>query len=356
MIRIRQGQVTKVTGADQEIAELVVLVEGREEKVVNYTNVTGPVQVGDRVVLNTTAVFKSLGTGGQHFVMANLANSVVDVAEPGHIMKLRYTPVQVKCLAAEEEDSPFHEALLESETLEGLPVVVSTLHSMLPLILAGIKVAKPDARIAFVMTDGAALPLAFSKMVKNLKQKQWLDKTITVGHAFGGDLEAVNVYSGLLTARVATKADIAVVGMGPGIVGTGTKFGYTGIEQGEIINAVNVLGGRAVAVPRISFADKRERHRGISHHSITALNKVCLTRAAVVLPKLEAYKMLLVKQQLADSGMEQKHDIVIEDGQPAVEFVQQAGLRVTTMGRHIEQDLEFFLTAGAAGLYAARLV
>ena len=33
--------------------------------------------------------------------------------------------------------------------------------------------------------------------------------------------------------------------MGPGIVGTGTKYGFSGIEQGQIIDAINTLSGRA---------------------------------------------------------------------------------------------------------------
>ena len=31
--------------------------------------------------------------------------------------------------------------------------------------------------------------------------------------------------------------------MGPGIVGSGTKYGFTGIEQGYIIDVINNLGG-----------------------------------------------------------------------------------------------------------------
>ncbi|MCD5405117.1 MAG: DUF3866 family protein [Desulfotomaculum sp.] len=42
----------------------------------------------------------------------------------------------------------------------------------------------------------------------------------------------------------------------------------TFIEQGQTINAVHTLGGRAIAAARISFADKRYRHIGLSHHKI----------------------------------------------------------------------------------------
>lgn len=356
MIRIRQGKVVKVLTENPVMKEVLVAVEGGEARAVNYNLLTGPVAEGDVVVLNTTAVHKSLGTGGWHFVMANLSVRETDTEEAGHIMKLRYTPGQVKCLAVEEEESPYHEAINACTSIEGLPVIVSTLHSMLPLIAAGIRAESPKIRTAYIMTDGAALPIWFSKMVRNLTGKGWIAKTITIGHAFGGDLEAVNIYTGLAAAKVAAKADLVIVGMGPGIVGTGTRLGFTGVEQGEMINAVHVMEGLSVAVPRISFADPRARHRGVSHHSLTALGRIALARAKVVLPELETGKAALINEQLAESGITEKHDIVVEDGKPAVDLVKSEGIKVTTMGRDIDQDLEFFLTAGAAGIAGAKLI
>lgn len=361
MIRIRYGKVLKVLKEGPQVQELLVLVEEEEAKAVNYVSLLGTMQEGDYVVLNTTALYKSLGTGGLHFVMAkeemrSSGGRGKDAGESGHIMKLRYTPGQIKCLAVEEEDSPFHGKLKDLRSVSGLPVVVSTLHSMLPLIIAGVRTVNPKIKIAFIMTDGAALPLWFSNMLVNLKNMGWIDRTITVGHAFGGDLEAVNIYTGLTAAKAVAEADIAIVGMGPGIVGTGTALGYTGVEQGEIINAVNILEGQAIAVPRISFADPRPRHRGLSHHSMTALGRIALTSAKVVLHKMEPQKFELVEQQITESGIGNKHEIVVEDGAAAVKMIKEVGIRVTTMGRNIDQDPEFFLTCGAAGMVAARLV
>ena len=68
------------------------------------TQLTGPVAVGDGVVLNTTAVDLGLGTGGWHVVHWNLARDEFDEPGPGHIMKLRYTSLQVDTGAAEEHD------------------------------------------------------------------------------------------------------------------------------------------------------------------------------------------------------------------------------------------------------------
>ncbi len=61
-----------------------------------------------------------------------------------------------------------------------------------------------------------------------MREAGWLAATITTGQSFGGDLEAVTVHSGLLTARHAVGADVAIVAQGPGNLGTGTKWGYSG--------------------------------------------------------------------------------------------------------------------------------
>jgi hypothetical protein len=68
-----------------------------------------------------------------------------------------------------------------------------------------------------------ALPIAFSETVAWLKNRRLMRK---YHHwpSFGGDLEAVNIYTDELAARHVLKADIIVVSMGPGIVGTGSKW------------------------------------------------------------------------------------------------------------------------------------
>src|SRR5216683_3289440 len=88
-----------------------------------------------------------------------------------------------------------------------------------------------------------------------LRGKGLIDLTITCGHAFGGDLETVNVFSGLAAARHVGGAAVAVVAMGPGIVGTETVLGHTGMEQGQTLSATASLGGLPIAPLRISFAE-----------------------------------------------------------------------------------------------------
>ncbi|ABO49628.1 conserved hypothetical protein [Desulforamulus reducens MI-1] len=352
MIRIRRGVAKEITSRRQGITEFLVSVEGENQRAVNYDDLTGPVETGDEVLLNTTAVYKKLGTGGVHFVMGNLSGSGHDVSQEGHIMKLRYSPCQVKVISVEEQESPYAETMNQVESLAGTPVIIGTLHSMLAPVAAAIKkLSKASLKVAYLMTDGAAVPIGLSRMVTELKNKGLIDKTITCGHAFGGDFEAINIYTGLLACRAVAKADVILVAMGPGIVGSGSRYGFTGVEQGEIVNAVNILGGKPLTIPRISFADNRERHRGISHHTQTALGKIALTKSTVVLPKLAPEKMELVFKQLEDSGISQKHDVAIVDASPALEALQEYNIRVTTMGRSVQQDPEFFLAAGAAGVY-----
>lgn len=357
LIRLRRGEILRIEEARSGLAEVVVAVEGREERAIAYTAFTGSVVPGDAVLLNTTAVAKQLGSGGYHFVVARLEAAQLDPPEAGHIMKLRYTPAQIKVLAVEEPESPWHERLKEAEDLGGTPVVALELHSQLAPVAAAVwHEGSGRLRLVYVMTDGAALPLSFSRTVAELKEKGLLAATVTVGHAFGGDFEAVNLYSGLLAAKYAGGADVIVVGMGPGVVGTGTRFGTTAIEQGEIINAAYVLRGQPLAVPRISFGDLRERHRGVSHHTLTALGRVALVPATVVLPRMAPEKAKVVQAQLSAAGITRRHQVVTIDAAATFAALDELGLDVSTMGRGREAEPEFFLAAGAAGLFAAKLV
>ena len=156
-------------------------------------DLTGPVETGDQVVLNTTAVDLGLGTGGWHVVHWNLARDSWSEKGPGHIIKSRYTSLQADVGSTEE----YLEQLAEVESIEGMPVIAAALHSQVPAVAVAVKDAAPDARLAYVMTDGAGLPLALSDLVASLADRGLLDATITCGHAFGGDYEAVSIFSAL---------------------------------------------------------------------------------------------------------------------------------------------------------------
>jgi hypothetical protein len=175
-----------------------------------------------------------------------------------------------------------------------------------------------------------------------------IDATITCGQAFGGSLEAVNVYSGLLAARHVVGADVAIVGIGPGIAGTATPFGHGGVAQGEALNAASALGGLPIAVLRLSFADPRRRHVPVSHQTITALADVTARRVTVALPVLPDAEAAAVEHVLAASGVSARHEI----RRVAVGLPETRGVLVTTMGRSAADDPAFFLAAAAAGAVA----
>jgi len=357
LIRIRQAKVTEITDRSRGVSEIRVEVDGQIQKAINYDFITGPVQIGDTVSLNTTAVHQNLGSGGYHFVMANHGVNSTEVEGLGHIMKVRYTPSQVKCFTVEEELNPFRAKIEGFTSLKKTPVIIGGLHSMVAPAAAGVKKgSEGKLRVVYVMTDGAALPIQLSRIVGELKEKGLVDATVTVGHAFGGDFEAVNLYTGLIAAKQAAEADVIIVAMGPGIVGTGTKYGFSGIEQGDIINSVNTLGGKPIAIPRISFVDPRDRHTGVSHHTLTVLSKIAITPCTVVLPHMDPIKEDYVNKQLLKAGITLDHNVVSEDGEPALSFLIEKNIVVTTMGRNMSQDKEFFLAAGAAGILASKYV
>src|SRR5436190_12354673 len=276
MIHWRWGDVVSVGAVRAGVVELVVGINGVRRAALAYPELVGVPQLGDRVLLNTTAQDLGLGTGGYALVVAIPDRLPDQTAEVGHLVKARYTPMQAVVLGADEPDSAHHAVLRDADDLRGLPVVVADLHSALPAVIAGVHAEQPDARVVYVMTDGGTLPLWFSRTVAGLCAHGALAATVTVGQAYGGDLEAVTVHTGLLAALHALHADVVVVAQGPGNLGTGTRWGFSGVAVGDAVNAIGTLGGRPVGALRISAVDERERHRGVSHHSLTAYGRVAL--------------------------------------------------------------------------------
>lgn len=351
MISKRIGLVESIISKSDNLEEISVSIDGNAAKAYNYPKMTGNVDVGDEVVLNTTAVELSLGTGGYHFVITNLNKIESKMTPGGHIMKLRYTPMQVKVDSVEEQDSKLHDKINEFTSLENLPVVVGTLHSMLTPFVASYKRHNPTKKLVYIMTDGASLPIYLSKNVENLKNKKLIDDTITIGNAFGGDYECINIYSALIAAKEVLNADVVFVSMGPGIAGTGTKYGFTGIEQGPILDAVKKLGGNPIAIPRISFADKRDRHIGISHHSITVLDEIVNVKVNIPIGIKDRDKLEYVNKQINEKNLSQKHNVVYINQANTFDDLSYYGLKVRSMGRNYEQDSEFFDAASNAAYY-----
>lgn len=368
MIHWRAGTVIDVGRSSPGAQECSVQPDGETDtrwSALALTDLVGAPRPGDRVLLNVSALRKGLGTGGQALIVArpDALPSDPPADAPGHIMKARYTPLQTMVCALEEQESPFHEALrtdpkVVAGDLDGTPVIVAELHSALPAILAGIRAERPDTRVAYVMTDSGALPMAYSRTVAGLVEGGWLDLTVSAEQSFGGQYEAITVHSALLAARWVLDAEIIVVAQGPGNAGSSTAWGYSGLSSGEALNAVHTLRGRAIAALRVSGADPRARHRGLSHHADTALGRVVLGSADVVIADLPGDFGALVRDQAQALVAEATGNLRLIE-------VPSAGLRealaaspvpLGTMGRGVEIDDAPFVTAAAAGRYAAGLL
>jgi hypothetical protein len=334
--------------------ELDVATDEGPVRALAYPELTGRPGPGDRVLLNTSALALGLGTGGYALVVALPDRLPADPDGPGHIVKARYTPLQATVLGADEQDSPHHEVLRRADDIGGVPVVIADLHSALPAVLAGLRASYPDPVVGYVMLDGGALPAWFSRTVAGLRAAGWLRGTISTGQAFGGDLETVTVHTGLLAARHVLGAEVIVVTQGPGNLGTGTPWGFSGVACGEAVNAAAVLGGRPVAALRISDADPRDRHRGVSHHSLTSYGRVALAAADVVVPELPGAFGARVADQAA--VLASRHKLVRVGVAGLAEALRGCPVPLSSMGRGLDEDLAYFLAAAAAGRHAAALL
>ena len=343
MVSIRRARVLDVHPASTDALKVTVEVDDEPATAVAYPSLVGPVESGDVVLLNTTAVELGLGTGGVHFVVAVEGREVLDPPTAA-TMKLRYTPMQTAVPVVEETHRDAVDAV---SSLDGMPVVVAGLHSALAPAVIGARSVSNTLRIAYVMTDGAALHMGFSETVPLLG----FAATFSAGQAIGGEYEAVTLHGALVAARAVAGADLTIVSMGPGNLGTGSRWGFAMLETAAVVDAVDALGGTPFVVPRISFADARERHHGLSHHTVTAL-EVARARATVALPRLSREKLDLLQQRLG--ALTEKHYIVETDLGDAEQALADSPIPLRSMGRSFTDDPDYFRAAAAAGVLAAR--
>ena len=310
-LSLRRGAVTAIT---EEHAGLVRLeVDGTA--CIAYPQLTGPVAVGDEVVVNVQARELELGSGGFDVLYVNLTRGLGLPSEAGaHVMKLPYTPLQLAV--------PHGEQSVDLAELDGIPVVACSLHSQVTPVCA----ALVGVRTAYVQVAGGALPVHLSDALRALRERGLVDLTIGAGACFGGDVDCVNVYSAFALAR-ARGAQVVVCALGPGIVGTGSSLGHGALSIVEALNAAAALRGWPILAVRVSEADERERHRGVSHHSRTIL-ELCAADVAVV------------DEPVDGSGWREACD----------------GLALSHMGRGPDDDPAFFVSAFAAGRLARSLV
>jgi Protein of unknown function (DUF3866) len=323
MLTLRRGRVTAVVESVEGLSR--VEVDGRP--CVAYPRLTGPVELGDEVIVNTQARELELGSGGFDVLYVNLTRGLDLPADAGaHVVKLPYTPGQSAVRHGEEGRT------LPS-ALSGIPVVCCTLHSQVAPVCAGIGTG---ARVAYVQLAGGALPLSLSDTLRLLRERAYLGTSVAVGACLDGEVECVSAASAFLWAA-AEGFDIVVCGIGPGIVGTGSAFGHGGLAAAEAANTASALQGSPVLAVRASESDERDRHRGASHHTRSVL-ELCL--GDVVVPWPAGYD--------APPWLERRTDVDVTGWEELC-----ADLPLSHMGRGPGDDRLFFAAAFAAGRAAA---
>lgn len=380
---LRNAKVTKVARKWNGSGEVNVTVIDAPDKATDilpgakltalyFTHIVGEVFAGDTVRIECSPVAKNLGTGGYAMVTATLNSLPSDTMPPddGHVVKARYTPSQVMVASVDEQQSPHHDVMAAATTLDAAPVIATDLHSAVPAIVAGIRAVDPDLTIAYVYTDGAALPAWFSMALSTLRQQDWISAVITADQAVGGDYEAASLPSALLAARHVAHADIIIACQGPGNLGTGTPYGFSGVNVAWALTVASRLGGTPIAALRVSASDKRERHLGISHHSIRVLHDLTALPVTIIQPlfdqealtgnavddaikDVDTFNSLISDQVTQINSADIHHRVIIRDIDSVREQLATCPVRLSTMGRTMDDDATPFLAAAVAGAYAA---
>lgn len=317
-------------GAEQR---LVVEVDGRgEREAACDTALHGPCQAGDEVIVNTQATDLGLGSGGFDIVHVNLTRGLDGEGVPGaHVMKLNYTSLQ-HAVDPVEGDGP--------QVAPGSPVAACLLHGQLAPLAWSFGQSTPRARLGLVQGAGGALAGNHSRTVVELRSLGLLDGFITAAPSYGGEMEAITVAGALAHGFAELGWDAAVCAPGPGIIGSGSRYGNGSLAAADALNAALALGAAAVLTPRLSDSDPRDRHRGVSHHALTVASLV-LGPATVAWPEGRPPETL--------------GGLTLESGSADIEGYRQSGLPATTMGRTLDEDPAFFAAALAAGSVLARL-
>jgi hypothetical protein len=344
VLKLRRGT---VVSADP----LTVEVGGEHRAAWADTGLIGPIEVGDEVVVNTQARDLGLGSGGFDIVHVNLSRGLFGSEHEGvHVMKLNYTSLQHPVEPVEIEHG-------EPGLGPKPPAVVVALHGHLAPVAWAAAQARPGLRVGFVQGAGGALPGSLSRDLVDLRERGLICGQITAGPAYGGEHEAVSVVGALDAAARRLGWEAVVVGPGPGILGSGTRFGHGGMAALDGAHAAIALGLPALVCPRLSSSDPRDRHRGLSHHSAAVL-ELLLAPVRVPVPEAELEGWPLLgeapgggsAQAALDSLIEicgGRHDLAVE--QVDLDGYAASGLPATTMGRSIAEDPLFFASPLAAG-------
>jgi hypothetical protein len=345
MLKLRRGRVTAVE-------PLTVEIEGAERRAWADAALVGEPEVGDEVIVNVEAQDLGLGSGGFDVVHVNLTRGLEAPGATGeHVMKLNYTSLQHPVEPVEDAGTPGAEGLT-------MPALVIPVHGHLAPAAWAAAEARPGLRIGFVQGAGAALPGALSRDVAELCRRGLLEGHVTAGPAYGGEHEAISLVGALDAAARRLGWDAAIVGPGPGILGSESRYGHGGMAALDGAHAALALGLPALVSPRLSSSDPRPRHRGLSHHTASVL-ELLLGAVRVPVPEAELEGWPLLDVAAPEGGSAQaalddlietcrgRHDLAVE--QIDLDGYAASGLPARTMGRPIHEDPLFFAAPLASG-------
>ena len=312
---------------------LLVEVDGERRPAWVDEVLLGETREGDEVIVNVAALDLELGSGGFDVVHVNLTRGLSSGVEAdAHVMKLNYTSLQHPV-----------EPVEEGSKSAPVPALVLPLHGHLAPAVWAATQAAPGLRVGYVQTAGGALPGSLSRDVKQLREGGLLAGHVTAAPAYGGEHEALSTI-GALDAASKLGWDAALIGPGPGIIGSDTAYGHGGMAALDSAHAALSLRCPTIISPRLSSSDPRDRHRGLSHHTRTVLD-LLLAPVDVAVPENQPSITRALK------GFEHRIHFLPAD----LAGYSESNLPVRTMGRDLQDDPLFFAAPLAAGTHLARV-
>ncbi len=362
MLNLERGRVIEVLQDDKRIQ--ILMVENIDmplrEKAINYVDETGICMVDDIVVINTIGNRLELGTGGYNFVYLNLSGKLEEKSQldrsEGHIIKMKYTSGQIRVKAVEEYLE--YKSIFDiGNSIPKRPVIYAILHSMVSPLVKTIKLFKSDAVITCVYTYGGAMNANNSFTLKKLRDEGLINGVVTAGECYGGDYESINIVSGILFGLKGLESDIVIVCCGPGVAGSSTYYGFSTFDFTGAIYSAKQLGLYPVLIPRISMADGRKRHLGISMQSIAILQALDFP---VHLPIYKDFEDITgfrhICNQLSINGIIDKHFVEFIEDTSLKDVVKNTSGYTRVMGRDYISDPWFFYSCCSAGIYSVNIL
>jgi hypothetical protein len=335
-LKLRRGVVVSVD-------PLLVEVEGGRRPAWADEALLGEMREGDEVIVNVAALDLELGSGGFDVVHVNLTRGLEGDGEgDAHVIKLNYTSLQHPVEPVEEQSVRFSSAMRAKGA--PIPVGVLPLHGHLAPAAWAAAQAAPGSRVGYVQTGGGALPGSLSRDVQQLRGRQLLAGQITVAPAYGSEYEALSTV-GALDAAAKLGWDAALVGPGPGIIGSNTEFGHGGMAALDSAHAALSLRCPTIVSPRLSSSDPRERHLHLSHHTFTVL-ELLLGEVEVAVPDGELPGAEEAQRYLTEAAGDRHRLRAVPVDLGAY---RATGLPTKTMGRTLDEDPLFFAAPLAAG-------